>query len=76
MFGTAGTRPPHGHEKRFSETLRDHGVHVDMEPSHPKMGVLVREAAEQSAGILAAQRRTKAAERSHQGALEKSVGPE
>ena len=59
-----------------SETLRDHGVHVDMEPSHPKMGVLVREAAEQSAGILAAQRRTKAAERSHQGALEKSVGPE
>ena len=37
-----------------SEALRDHRVHVDMEPSHPKMGVLVKEAAEQSAGFLAA----------------------
>ena len=37
-----------------SEALVDHGVHVDMEPSHPKMGVLVQEAAEQSARILAA----------------------
>ncbi len=48
-----------------SETLLEHGVHVDMEPSHPKMGVLVREAAEKSAGILVAKRGTKAAERSH-----------
>ena len=40
-------------------------MHVDMEPSHPKMGVLVREAAEKSAGILVAKRGTKAAERSH-----------
>ena len=48
-----------------SEALRDHSVHVDMEPSHPKMGVLVQEAAEQSAGILAAKRGTKAAERLH-----------
>ena len=45
-----------------SETLLDHGVHVDIEPSHPKMGVLVREAAEHSAGILAAKRRRKATE--------------
>ena len=57
-----------------SETLLDHGVHVDMEPRHPKMGVLVREAAEHSAGILAAKRRGKTAEGSHQAALEKPVG--
>ncbi|HEV7218577.1 MAG TPA: uroporphyrinogen-III synthase [Terriglobales bacterium] len=31
-----------------SETLREHGVGVDMEPSHPKMGFLVKEAAEQT----------------------------
>ena len=48
-----------------SETLLDHGVHIDMEPRHPKMGILVQEAAEQSAGILTAKRGTKAAERSH-----------
>ena len=57
-----------------SETLLDHGVHVDMEPSHPKMGVLVREAAEHSAGILAAKRRRKATEGSHRATLEKPVG--
>ena len=28
-----------------SEELRGHGIDVDMEPSHPKMGLLVREAA-------------------------------
>ena len=39
-----------------SEALLDHSVHVDMEPSHPKMGFLVKEAAEQSARILAAKR--------------------
>lgn len=32
-----------------SQALREHGVHTDMEPSHPKMGFLVKEAAEQSA---------------------------
>lgn len=37
-----------------SEALREHGFHVDFEPTHPKMGFLVKEAAEQSAAILAA----------------------
>jgi uroporphyrinogen-III synthase len=32
-----------------SETLRENGVHVDLEPSHPKMGFLVKEAAESAA---------------------------
>jgi uroporphyrinogen-III synthase len=32
-----------------SEKLRQHGVRVDLEPSHPKMGFLVKEAAEKSA---------------------------
>jgi uroporphyrinogen-III synthase len=32
-----------------SETLVNHGVHVDIEPSHPKMGILVKEAAERCA---------------------------
>lgn len=36
-----------------SEALREQGLHVDLEPSHPKMGFLVKEAAEQSAAILA-----------------------
>jgi uroporphyrinogen-III synthase len=36
-----------------SEAIREHGLHVDFEPTHPKMGFLVKEAAEQSAGILA-----------------------
>jgi uroporphyrinogen-III synthase len=31
-----------------SETLREYGVKVDMEPSHPKMGFLVKEAADRS----------------------------
>src|SRR5215475_3957252 len=35
-----------------SGTLRDFGINVDMEPSHPKMGFLVKEAAEQSASLL------------------------
>ena len=39
-----------------SEALLDYGVHVDMEPSHPKMGVLVQETADQSAAILTAKR--------------------
>ena len=35
-----------------SEELRQQGVAVDLEPSHPKMGFLVREAAEQAGEIL------------------------
>lgn len=35
-----------------SETLREYGIAVDLEPSHPKMGFLVRETAEQSARLL------------------------
>lgn len=35
-----------------SERLREHGIAPDMEPSHPKMGYLVSEAAQLSAGIL------------------------
>ena len=35
-----------------SETLRHFGIHVDLEPSHPKMGFLVKEAAERSAGRI------------------------
>ena len=35
-----------------SETLRHFGIHVDLEPSHPKMGFLVKEAAERSAGLI------------------------
>jgi uroporphyrinogen-III synthase len=39
-----------------SESLRQHGIQIDMEPSHPKMGFLVKEAAERSAEILASRR--------------------
>jgi uroporphyrinogen-III synthase len=35
-----------------SEMLANHGVHVDMEPSHPKMGLLVKEAAERSSELM------------------------
>jgi len=35
-----------------SETLRHFGIRVDLEPSHPKMGFLVKEAAERSAGLI------------------------
>ncbi len=35
-----------------SETLRENGVAVDLEPSHPKMGFLVKEAAERSAELM------------------------
>ena len=35
-----------------SEELRTHGLEADFEPSHPKMGYLVKEAAERSASIL------------------------
>ncbi|HEY6508985.1 MAG TPA: uroporphyrinogen-III synthase, partial [Vicinamibacterales bacterium] len=39
-----------------SEELRARGVAVHFEPSHPKMGVLVREAAERAADLIAARR--------------------
>ena len=39
-----------------SEELRRHGLAVDLEASHPKFGLLIRELAEQSAALL----RTKA----------------
>lgn len=35
-----------------SETLRSNGVEVDFEPSHPKMGFMVKEAAENIAALL------------------------
>jgi uroporphyrinogen-III synthase len=41
-----------------SGTLKDFGITVDMEPSHPKMGFFVKEAAEQSAGLLNKKRAT------------------
>lgn len=40
-----------------SEELRRHGIPPDLEPSHPKMGFLVKEAAEQAASLLAKKRR-------------------
>jgi uroporphyrinogen-III synthase len=39
-----------------SEELNQQGIAVDLEPSHPRMGFLVREAAEQAARLLAAKR--------------------
>jgi uroporphyrinogen-III synthase len=39
-----------------SEELRSRGIPIDLESSHPKMGFLVREAAEQSAEIIARKR--------------------
>jgi len=35
-----------------SETLREYGITPDLEPSHPKMGFLVKELAERSAELL------------------------
>ena len=40
-----------------SERLRHHGFPVDLEPSHPKMGILVKEASQQAHIILAKKRR-------------------
>ena len=39
-----------------SERLREHGIEPDMEPSHPKMGFLVSEAAEHASEALRAKR--------------------
>ncbi|MBX3236897.1 MAG: uroporphyrinogen-III synthase [Nitrospiraceae bacterium] len=36
-----------------SERLRSHGLPIDLEPSHPKMGILVKETAEQSQNLVA-----------------------
>jgi uroporphyrinogen-III synthase len=36
-----------------SETLREYGFTPDMEPSHPRLGLLVKEAAEQANSLLA-----------------------
>jgi uroporphyrinogen-III synthase len=35
-----------------SEELREHGIPIDIEASHPKMGFLVRDAAERAADVL------------------------
>lgn len=35
-----------------TEMLGDYGIAADMEPSHPKMGLLVKEAAEQARNVL------------------------
>ena len=37
-----------------SSTLREHGLVPDLEPSHPRMGFLVKEAAEKSAALASA----------------------
>jgi uroporphyrinogen-III synthase len=39
-----------------SERLRENEIAVDFEPSHPRMGYLVSETAQQSAGILRGKR--------------------
>ena len=39
-----------------SETLEDYGLKADFEPSHPKMGLLVNEAAAVAAKVLASKR--------------------
>lgn len=39
-----------------SQTLKAHGIVVDMEPTHPRMGFLVKEAADQSAELLRTKR--------------------
>ena len=40
-----------------SERLREHGLPVDLEPSHPKMGILVKETSERAKEVLRAKRR-------------------
>jgi uroporphyrinogen-III synthase len=40
-----------------SEELREQGITIDIEASHPKMGFLVREAAERAADVLRTKRR-------------------
>jgi len=45
-----------------SETLRKNGITVDFEPSHPKMGFLVREASEKSAELVQAKAQSRVGE--------------
>jgi uroporphyrinogen-III synthase len=40
-----------------SERLRHYDLPIDLEPSHPKMGVLVKETSEQVHSILISKRR-------------------
>jgi uroporphyrinogen-III synthase len=40
-----------------SQTLRQNGIRVDLEPSHPKMGFLVKEAAEKTSQLLQGKRK-------------------
>ncbi len=42
-----------------SERLRSHDLPVDYEPSHSKMGILVKESSEQASDILDRKRLTK-----------------
>lgn len=39
-----------------SKRLREHGLPVDLEPSHPKMGILVKEASQRAEALLRAKR--------------------
>jgi len=39
-----------------SDELREHGIQIDIEASHPKMGFLVRDAAERAADVLRTKR--------------------
>ena len=41
-----------------TQSLRDHGIEADVEPSHPKMGPLVRETSQRCHAILAGYRRS------------------
>jgi len=41
-----------------SEALREHGIEPDFEPTHPKMGILVNEAARGASEILARKRKS------------------
>jgi uroporphyrinogen-III synthase len=43
-----------------SEELRAHGIVPDFEPTHPKMGILVHEAAQRSAALVASKRNSAA----------------
>jgi uroporphyrinogen-III synthase len=46
-----------------SEELRQHGLEPDLEPSHPRMGLLAREAAEHGRDLLRAKRHSRPAAR-------------
>ncbi len=46
-----------------SETLREYGIAPDLEPSHPKMGLLVKETAERSAELLQHKKRSPGGDR-------------